>query len=72
MTNNKDEISKAASHLGKLSHKKSPRSKEYYQELNRKSVESRRRAKGVCIKCGKVEINTKEAICTKCLTYVRK
>ena len=38
---NKKELSKVMSALGKLSHKKSPRTKEFYQKMALKSHENR-------------------------------
>ena len=42
---NTSEISKVMAHLGTLSHKKSPRSKEFYREMARRS--NKKQGKGV-------------------------
>lgn len=42
---NKKEISEYMRRLGKLSYKKSPRSKEYYRELQKKSIIKRKQNK---------------------------
>lgn len=41
----KEVVSKIMAQLAKISHEKSPRSKDHYREMQRKSVESKRKKK---------------------------